>query len=211
MKIRQIFNKRIAAIVLLTGAYLFNWIPNILADDDDRRDPGENIIAIHDSSSPQYSKDCISCHADVLSAQSLVPSIPDVHVTMIPFTPGEKDEGTCVVCHRTADLVQGSAGNIRKQVKATYCAMCHGPTGPASQFYQADLAFDGPALYDLACAACHRDLVNSEVQGESLAEIQKKINENEGGMGPLGLLPTEKIQAIAAALAEFGGDHVDDD
>lgn len=210
MKLRKIFNKRKTAIGLLAGVTLFTWVPNILADDDDddRIGPGNNIIAIHDSSSPQYNKDCISCHADILSAQSLQSSIPNVHVAMIPFTPGEKDEETCVVCHRTVDLVQGSAGNIRKQVKATLCAMCHGPAGPGKQFYQ-DLALDGPALYDLACAACHRNLARSEVSGESAREIREKINEDEGGMGPLGLLSTEKIQAIAAALAESGGD--DDD
>jgi cytochrome c553 len=212
MKIRKIFNKRKMALGILAGVYLFAWVPIILADDDDDGiDPEKNIIAIHDSSSRQYNKECISCHADIPSAQSLDPSIPNVHVAMIPFTPGEKDEETCIVCHRTVDLVQGSAGNIRKQVKATLCAMCHGPSGPAKQFYQADLALDGPALYDLACAACHRDLANSEVRGESLAEIQEKINENEGGMGPLGVLSTEKIQAIAAALAESGGDDDDSD
>ncbi len=141
------------------------------------------------------------------SALSLEPSIPNVHVAMFDFAPGKpSDDKQCIWCHKTVDLVQGSAGNIRKQVKATLCAMCHGPSGPAKQFYQADLALDGPALYDLACAACHRDLVNSEVRGESLAEIQEEINENEGGMGPLGVLSTEKIQAIAAALAESSGD-----
>ena len=213
MKIRKIFNKRKTAIGLLAGMCIFIWIPNILADDDDddRIGPGKNIIAIHDSSSRQYNNECISCHADIPSAQSLQPSIPNVHVAMIPFTPGENDEETCVVCHRTVDLVQGSAGNIRKQVKATYCAMCHGPAGPATQFYQADLALDGVVLYDLACAACHRDLANSKVSGESANEIQEKINENKGGMGPLRFLSTEKIQAIAAALAESGRDDDSDD
>jgi mono/diheme cytochrome c family protein len=210
MKIRKIFNKRKMAIGLLAGAYLFAWVPNILADDDDRRDPGQNIIAIHDSSSRQYDKKCNECHADIRNAQSLEPSIPNVHVVMFDFAPGKQsDDKQCIWCHRTVDLVQGSAGNIRKQVKATLCAMCHGPAGPAKQFYQADLALDGPVLYDLACAACHRDLANSEVRGESLAEIREEIDENEGGMRPLGVLSTEKIQAIAAALAQPGGD--DDD
>jgi mono/diheme cytochrome c family protein len=84
--------------------------------------------------------------------------------------------------------------------------MCHGPTGPGKQFYQADLALDGPELYDLACAACHRDLANSKVEGESANEIREKINENEGGMGPLRVLSTQEIQAIAAALAQPDGD-----
>jgi len=217
MKLRKIFNKRKMAIGLLAGVYLFTWVPNILADDDsddDPIDPGNNIIAIHDSSSRQYNKECVSCHADILRAQSLEPSIPNAHVAMIPFAPGEEDEDTCVVCHRTVDLVQGSAGNIRKQVKATYCTMCHGPAGPGKPFYPAnlsDLALEGPELYDLACAACHRNLANSEVQGESANEIREKINEDEGGMGPLRVLSTTEIEAIAAALAESGGDDDDSD
>jgi hypothetical protein len=202
MNASKMFNKRKTAIALLAVVFLLSWIPNILADDDDSIDPEKNIIAIHNSKSDQYDKDCTECHADILSAQSLEPAIPNVHVAMIPFTPGEKDEKTCVVCHRTVDLLQGSAGNIRKQVKAKLCAMCHGPAGPATQFYQAEIALDGPELYDLACASCHRDLANSEVSGESADEIQEEIDEDEGGMGPLRALSTERIQAIAAALAQ---------
>jgi mono/diheme cytochrome c family protein len=112
--------------------------------------------------------------------------------------------------------VQGSAGNIRKQVDATLCAMCHGPAGPGNQFYQAGLSStidpdDGPALYDLACAACHKDLASSKVSGESAKDIQKKIDENEADMGPLRVLSTQEIQAIAAALAKPGEDDKDDD
>jgi mono/diheme cytochrome c family protein len=84
--------------------------------------------------------------------------------------------------------------------------MCHGPAGPGKQFYQADLPLDGPVLYDLACAACHKDLASSKVSGESAKDIQKKIDENEGGMGPLRVLSTQEIEAIAAALTESGGD-----
>ena len=207
MKLRKIFNKRKTAIGLLAGVTLFTWVPNILADDDDQIDPGKNIIAIHDSSSRQYNKKCNECHADIRNAQSLDPSIPNVHVAMFDFAPGKPgDDKQCIWCHRTVDLVQGSAGNIRKQVDATLCAMCHGPSGPAKQFYQADPALDGVVLYDLACAACHKDLANSKVEGESARDIQKKIDEDEGGMGPLRVLSTQEIQAIADVLARSGGD-----
>jgi hypothetical protein len=86
--------------------------------------------------------------------------------------------------------------------------MCHGPGGPGSQFYQAGLSStidpdDGPALYDLACAACHKDLANSKVSGESANEIQKKIDDDKGGMLPLRVLSTVEINSIASAL---GGD-----
>jgi cytochrome c5 len=211
MKIKKIFSKRKTAIGLLAGVYLFTWVPNILADDDDNQiDPGKNIIAIHDSSSGQYNKKCNECHADIRNAQSLDTSIPNVHVAMFPFAPGKPgDDKQCVWCHRTVDLVQGSAGNIRKQVDATLCTMCHGPAGPGNQFYQAGLSPDDPdgaLLYDLACAACHKDLASSKVSGESARDIQKKIDENEAGMGPLRVLSTQEIEAIAIALAESGGD-----
>jgi cytochrome c5 len=206
MKLRKIFSKRKTAIGLLAGVYLFTWAPNIFAEDEEI-DPKKNIIAIHDSNSDQYDKKCNGCHADIRNAQSLEPSIPNVHVAMFDFAPGKPgDDKQCIWCHRTVDLVQGSAGNIRKQVDATLCAMCHGPAGAGKQFYQADLALDGPALYDLACAACHEDLASSKVKGESAKDIQKKIDENEADMGPLRVLSTQEIQAIAAALAESGGD-----
>jgi mono/diheme cytochrome c family protein len=90
--------------------------------------------------------------------------------------------------------------------------MCHGPVdrdGPSDtvkKFYQAGPSLDDPdlgvVLYDLACAACHKDLVNSKVSGESAKDIQKKIDENEAGMGPLTVLSPYEIQAIADALAK---------
>jgi hypothetical protein len=215
MKIRKIFNKRKTAIGLLAGVYLFAWIPNILADDFD---PRKNIIAIHDSSSSQYNKKCNECHADIRNAQSLEPSIaPAAHVAMFDFAPGKPgDDKQCIWCHRTVDLVQGSAGNIRKQVDATLCAMCHGgpidrdgpgPSGTVKKFYLAGPSPDDPdgdkVLYDLACAACHKDLANSKVEGESANEIQKKIDDDKGGMLPLRILTTVEINSIASAL---GGD-----
>ena len=239
MNIKKIFSKRKMGIGVLVGLYLFTWGPNIFADEEDdggEIDPRKNIIAIHDSNSSQYNKDCLDCHADILSAQSLDPSISNVHVAMFDFAAGKPgDDKQCIWCHRTVDLAQGtqskekSRGNLRRQVDVTLCTLCHGDpprtvennteehdernepglSVPAKQFYQADLAdlaLDGPALYDLACAACHRDLANSKVQGESASEIQEKINKNKGGMGPLSVFTTQEIQAIADALAKADED-----
>jgi cytochrome c553 len=229
MKIKKIFSKRKMAIGLLAGLCIFIWVRNILADDDDGQiDLRKNIIAIHDSNSEKYNKNCKECHADIRNAQSLDPSIPSVHVAMFPATPGKPgDNKQCIWCHRTVDLVLGtqtvekSQGNLRKQVDATLCALCHGdgdfdrtgPSGrPVKQFYRAGPSpDDGALLYDLACAACHKDLASSKVKGESAQEIWKKINENEAGMGPLKILSETEINAIAAALAESGGDDGDDD
>jgi hypothetical protein len=222
MKLEKVFCKRKMAIGLLAGVFLLTLVPNIWADDDDGKiDSGKNIIAIHDSSSEQYDKDCLDCHAVILSAKSLDESIaPAAHVAMFDFAPGKRgDDKQCRWCHRTVDLVQGSAGSLRKQVDATLCAMCHGPinrNGPSGKtvkkFYQAGPSpLDGALLYDLACAACHKDLVNSKVSGESAKDIQKKIDENEAGMGPLGILSPEEIDSIADALAKLNSHAEKDD
>jgi cytochrome c5 len=223
MKLRKIFSKRKTAIGLLAGVYLFAWIPNILADDDDQIDPRKNIIAIHDSSSDEYKKRCSECHAGILSEQSLDSEIEPAHVAMFDFAPGKPgDDKQCIWCHRTVDLVQGSAGNIRKQVDATLCTLCHGApprevinnkeperSATAKQFYQAGLSPtdpDGPALYDLACAACHKKLENSKKKGARTDQIQRAIEKDKGEMGPLTVLSIQEIQAIEDALVESGGD-----
>lgn len=173
--------------------------------------PGENFVAIHNNNSARYRDDCTECHASIHNEQSLNTSIPTAHVSMLPFTPGKTgDDKQCVWCHRSVDLVQATASvvhttsNIRKRVNAQQCALCHGPSGPGKQFYQASLSpspSNGAVMYELVCAACHRSLSVSEVKGESVQDIQEAILENEGGMAPLGALNNEQINAIAAALA----------
>jgi hypothetical protein len=212
MKLKKTVSRSKTVIGILAGMYLFTWIPTILADEGDNRiDPKKNLIAIHDSNSDKYNKKCSECHADILSEQSLNAELKTAHVTMFDFAPGKPGhDKQCIWCHRTVDLVEGSAGNLRKQVDATLCALCHGPferngpSGMVKQFYQAGPSPDDPdgvLLYDLTCAACHRDLVDSKVSGESAKDIQKKIDENEAGMGPLKILSEIEIQAIADALA----------
>lgn len=197
-------------------------------DDDDRDDdhrpgpgpgPGDagggvNFIAVHNPNSSQYDENCLNCHGDIPDGQSLDSIIPNAHVAMLAFTPGEKSD-QCIWCHRdvsntlihTAAQVGAFQHNIRKTVDTQLCAICHGPVGPGKQFYRSGLTTsgdpDGAELYNHLCAACHKELANSEVKGESVAEIYKVIAENEGGMGPLSVLRPQWIQAIALAL---GGD-----
>jgi cytochrome c5 len=214
----KILRKRKPVIALFAGFFLFAFVliaflPRGFADDDGGI-AGVNLLALHDSSSRQYDKHCLDCHADVLAQQSLDSSIPTVHVAMIPLVPGEENEERCAFCHRSVDLVQGvqeSNGTLRKHVDADICRLCHGPDGPGAPFYQTGLSQtdpDGPALYELVCAACHGDLADSEVEGESAAKIREEIEENEGGMGPLRVLSANELQAIADALAQqqSGGD-----
>jgi hypothetical protein len=205
---RKTFSKRKMGIGLFMAFLLFIGAFN--ASVTKSQDATKNLIASHDSASPKYDRNCTNCHSSIPTEKSLNPSIPNAHVAMLPYIPG-KGNTKCIWCHRSVDLVQGSTriekskSNLRKGVNMTLCTLCHGPSGPGNQFFQTELSPtqpDGALLYDLACAACHRDLANSQVKGESVSEIQKKINGNEGGMGPLKVLSAEEIQAIAATLAQ---------
>lgn len=208
MKVARAFSRRIPKIGLSAGwlpclLILIGTIPLLFAED-----AGGNFLALHDKSSSQYERDCLPCHADVLTQQSLDTGFSTAHVTMLPLVPGEENRERCAWCHRGVDLVEKSTGNLRKHVRADLCALCHGPSGPGARFYQAGPSPaqpDGPALYELACSPCHGDLANSEVRGESASEIRQAIAENEGGMGPLAVLLTAEIQAIAEALAGSTG------
>ena len=185
-------------------------------------DPEKNFAAFHDSNSRQYKKNCTDCHEDVLIGESLNPDIPRAHLAMLEFAAGTVgDDKQCRWCHHhSVDLTQGtqsaatSKGNLRKYVDTALCTMCHGPEGPAEQFYQAGLSSlvtDGGELYDLACAGCHRDLEDSQVKDKDADEIQKAIDKDKGGMGPLIALRQGEIQAIADALAQVGGGDDDDE
>ena len=184
-------------------------------------DPEKNFAAFHDSNSRQYKKNCTDCHEDVLIGESLNPNIPRAHLAMLEFAAGKVgDDKQCRWCHHhSVDLTQGtqsaatSKGNLRKYVDTALCTMCHGPEGPAEQFYQAGLSSlvtDGGELYDLACAGCHRDLEDSQVKDKDADEIQKAIDKDKGGMGPLIALRQGEIQAIADALAQVDDDDEHD-
>ena len=96
-----------------------------------------NYYALHDINSPQYRDDCLSCHSDILTEEALDPLVPTAHNAMLPETPGDTVQEQCVFCHVGVDLMEFSAGNIRRQVKVETCQLCHGPSGPSTkQYYQ---------------------------------------------------------------------------
>jgi cytochrome c5 len=209
--------------VLFMGACLCAGSQNVSADPEDGSpaDPkgggSTNLISAHDSNSKDYKKECKKCHAAIHTDESLDPSVPTAHRAMAPFAAGkELSDQQCRWCHLTVDLQQGtqrvenSKGNIRRHVDVELCAFCHGPFGDGSSgrgyapvYYQTSPFSltnpDGPALYDMLCSGCHGPLEISEVRGDG-DDIQKKIDEDEGGMGALDVLTDAEVQAIAAAL-----------
>lgn len=105
-------------------------------DSDAQKSISTNYAALHDSSSSQYRDDCLSCHSDILEETSLNPNIEPAHQAMLSATPGETTQAKCVYCHASTDLSQHSAGNLRKNVSAATCDLCHGPAGPGPQYFQ---------------------------------------------------------------------------
>lgn len=166
-----------------------------------------NYFALHDRASDRYDAGCTGCHQAVLTEQSLNPAIHTAHVVMQSLVPGESRNDRCAFCHRSVTWLRQGTGSLRKHVDARLCAVCHAPEGPGAQFYQVGVQgrLDGAGYYGLLCEGCHGPLARSEVRGESAREIRKKIDENEGGMGPLAVLTAAEIQAIASALATAGG------
>ncbi|MBI4518524.1 MAG: hypothetical protein HY699_22225 [Deltaproteobacteria bacterium] len=94
-----------------------------------------NVRALHTSGSSQYDANCLKCHADVLTEQSLNPQIPGPHPAMLLWVGGATN-AACTFCHKAVDFDRASAANVRRNVDVQTCAICHGPSGPGQQFYQ---------------------------------------------------------------------------
>ncbi len=62
------------------------------------------------------------------------------------------------------------------------------------------LPTDGPGLYGVNCASCHKPLATTAKAGASAAEVQAAINGNVGGMGGLNTLTAAQVQLIINAL-----------
>lgn len=136
------------ALLAVLGALAWaDEVAPVLAHDPAQRDAavsdsttGENVVAQHDPTAPEYREDCLSCHAGVLTEETRDPRILSFHQAMMPFTPGYNpahgpNDKVCVQCHRFVDVVQDSAGALRKQVDPALCALCHGPSGPGPVYY----------------------------------------------------------------------------
>ncbi|MGQ9495772.1 MAG: hypothetical protein ACUVRY_05910 [Thermoanaerobaculaceae bacterium] len=103
--------------------------------------PTPNLVAVHDPDSPQFRRDCLSCHQEVLHETSTDLRVAAIHRKMIPYTPGFNPrrgvtQEVCLQCHRAADVREGSGAGLRVQVDRKMCALCHGPSGPGKVLYR---------------------------------------------------------------------------
>ncbi len=102
-----------------------------------------NLVALHDTKSPAYDKNCLSCHGDIMTRTTLNPKFKEAHAAMVPFAPGyDAKVGVtneiCTSCHRRVDLVQHSGEQIRKNADVASCTACHGKSGASSKKFYAN-------------------------------------------------------------------------
>ncbi|OGL40398.1 MAG: hypothetical protein A3C43_05585 [Candidatus Schekmanbacteria bacterium RIFCSPHIGHO2_02_FULL_38_11] len=100
-----------------------------------------NPIPIHDKNSSQYRTDCTnaSCHKGILKETSLNSSIDTFHVLKIlklSIIPGKTNDAKCLYCHKNTDIVERSAGSLRKNVDVAICYPCHAPGSIGKEFYK---------------------------------------------------------------------------
>lgn len=107
-----------------------------------------NPIPIHDKNSSQYRTDCTNaaCHRNKLKETSLDSSIMTFHVLKVldpQFSKyfGKTNDKKCVYCHKNTDLVEYSAGSLRKNVDTSICYYCHIKGGVGKEFYK--ISFKG--------------------------------------------------------------------
>ncbi len=108
-----------------------------------------NPFPIHDVKSDLYRSDCTNsaCHKDILKESTKNASILSFHVLKIldpgivgiGIIPGEQIDEKCVYCHRDTDLIEHSAGNIRRNVDVEICHSCHTNGLIGKVFYKYEL------------------------------------------------------------------------
>ncbi|MFQ5868006.1 MAG: cytochrome c3 family protein [bacterium] len=125
-----------------------------------------NYISLHDSSSPDYNPNCISCHGKMTSETTLDPQIESAHT--LHLTSKLLNFG-CTTCHQNVDLTEKSAASLRKQVDTELCTTCHSPFSTKEM----DQTF---AKMDCTLSACHGDWKEKmkEVKLAKLDEITKE-------------------------------------
>jgi hypothetical protein len=114
-------------------------------------DTTQNLFAVHDPTSGQFDGDCIGCHADKINAKSADPKgkIFSYHGLHIPVSldvgkvkPEDVTSSDCTTgeCHGSTggrtDLIDRSAGSLRKNVWPIVCVGCHQDNGPGVKLFE---------------------------------------------------------------------------
>jgi len=83
----------------------------------------KNLIQVHRNAGKTATKECLSCHAGIMSEASLNKKFKTFHrVHLESRLEAPKD---CSDCHDSVDLREGSTGGLRKHVDPELCAGCH--------------------------------------------------------------------------------------
>lgn len=109
-----------------------------------RNAPLPNLPILHQEASTVPVERCIQCHGDKAREESQDPLYPTAHRVHLTSALLNVE---CTTCHQSADLLQGSAASLRKQVDVELCATCHSPFPSMMQ----------PAWKNLDCTTCHSD------------------------------------------------------
>jgi len=114
-------------------------------------DTGQNLFAIHEPTSAQFDGDCIRCHSDKINGKSADPNgrIFTYHGMHIPVIidakkvrPEDVTNNDCLAgeCHGStggrSDLIDRSAGSLRKNVWPLVCVGCHQDSGPGVELFE---------------------------------------------------------------------------
>ena len=107
-----------------------------------------NLVDIHKNAKANVAK-CLSCHSDTADEQSTDPKVKAFHPLHLE-SPLLKF--TCVDCHTSVDVREGSAAKLRKQVDPGLCEKCHSPWSDTME----DVTFVNHAKVTAKdCLGCH--------------------------------------------------------
>ncbi len=82
-----------------------------------------NLVDLHKNAAAMTNKQCLTCHAKILSEKTATKKFNTVHRLHLESKLGTPKK--CAGCHASVDLREGSAGALRKQVDPQVCAGCH--------------------------------------------------------------------------------------
>ncbi|MFQ6120202.1 MAG: cytochrome c3 family protein [Methanosarcinales archaeon] len=84
----------------------------------------KNMIDLHSDLTNITDYQCLSCHSEIPQETTLNASYKAPHPTHLE---SNYLNFKCNDCHKSVDLIEQSAGNLRRNVDVDICATCHSP------------------------------------------------------------------------------------